>query len=75
MALKARTFGHLVELPLTSGRLHTFDPEAVVEAGTPHGQPGVTIVRLRGQSFALYVDAEYSDVRAVLEAALGGRAC
>jgi hypothetical protein len=75
VSLKARTFGHLVELPLTSGRMHTIDPDAVVEVGTPHAQPGVTIVRLRGQGFALYVRAEYSDVAALLEAALSARAC
>ena len=75
MSFTARTVGHLVELPLTSGRFHSIDPEEVVEVGAHHEHAGVTIVRLRDTRFTLYVKAEYDAVRAVLAAAFAGRAC
>lgn len=75
MTTKARTIGHLVELPLTSGRRHAIDPAEVVETGTPHGQPGVTLVRLRDQSFCLYVPMDYDTVIGLLQAAIQHQAC
>ena len=51
--LRAHHIGHLLELPLTSGRSHSIDPEEVVEVGPLHGQPSVTIVRLRHSKVTL----------------------
>ncbi|GEM_PF-2808478 len=73
--IRARQIGHLVELPLTSGKSHAIDPEEVVEVGPAHGQVGVTIVRLRDQRFTLYVSAEYQEIRELLRVALGGSSC
>lgn len=72
MTLRVRHIGHLVELPLTSGKSHAIDPDEVVEVGPVYGQPGVTIVRLRDQRFTLYVAAEYEMVRELLRASMTG---
>jgi hypothetical protein len=73
MALKARTVGHLVEFRLTNGRAHAFDPENIVECGTPRGQPDVTILRTRGDDWAHYVALPYDETIAVIGAALASR--
>jgi hypothetical protein len=73
--LRAHHIGHLLELPLTSGRSHSIDPEEVVEVGPLHGQPSVTIVRLRDSKFTLYVQGEYEHVREMLRAALSSGSC
>lgn len=73
--LRAHHIGHLLELPLTSGRSHSIDPDEVVEVGPLHGQPSVTIVRLRDSKFTLYVQGEYEHVREMLRAALSTGPC
>lgn len=73
--LRAHHIGHLLELPLTSGRSHSIDPEEVVEVGPLHGQPNVTIIRLRDSKFTLYVQGEYEHVREMLRAALSSASC
>ncbi len=73
--LRASQIGHLLELPLTSGKRHAIDPVEVVEVGPAHGQSGVTVVRLRDAKFTLYVQAEYEHVREMLRAALADSPC
>ena len=68
--MTSRSVGHLLELPLTSGKCALVDPAEICEVGTPHGQEGVTLVRCTGQRFAHYVDAEYPAVRLWIDAAL-----
>lgn len=68
--MRARQTGHLVELPLTDGSRSSIDPAEVCEVATPRGQRGVTLVRCRGERFALYVSGDYETVLAVLRAAL-----
>jgi hypothetical protein len=69
-SLSVSTVGHLVELPLTSGDSTMVDPAEVVEVATPRGQHGITLVRLRDQTHAHYVQADYSQVKACLRAAM-----
>lgn len=66
-----RQTGHLVELPLTDGSRSSIDPSEVCEVATPRGQRGVTLVRCRGERFALYVAGDYETILAILRAAMG----
>lgn len=75
MPISASTFGHLVELHLTSGTYHAIDPAEIVEMGPVRGQPDTTLVRLKNSDFLLYVRGEYAQVRAMIGAALDSRPC
>lgn len=55
-------FGHMISLPLTSGKTFEVDPKAIISMDEHRTESGVTVLRVKNDNFTYFVDRPKSVV-------------